>query len=234
MIIEDNTLGGFLNFLKPSDFKAIGVVTKHCDYEKLNMAILQALQFDIFHLFGYGFIYDLYATGMIEPVGSPKRTALKGGNWSTDPTNYLVPSQFCTGIQQVWAMFAYARYKIMNEFNDTMNGTVSKKNDFSAIVALSDIKVLADNYRNMAFASAKTVKTFLCHVTSDPNNNPMPLYDRKDCPTACENFNEKTSVGHTAGIKFGSVKFEKKSKRIRDSIYGLQVSKHSRLHGERY
>ncbi|QGZ15854.1 hypothetical protein [Elizabethkingia phage TCUEAP1] len=237
MIIDNNTLGFFLNYLKPSDFKKIGVVTKHCDAEKLETAMIQALQFDMFHLFGYGFLYDLYGVGFTEPQGSVLFTALKGGAWSRNPKDLNVEVEFCAGLQQVWALYTYARYKIMNEFNDTPNGTVSKQNNYSLPMPLAEVKTLSNHYRDMAKASADTVKDYLCFASNPDNMEGVKyfqFFDRCVCPPcgcAGPKCSGKCKTERTAGVKYGRIGFKSISKKVNIGNYGLRSNKYSRLHG---
>lgn len=150
--------------IKISDFDKIGVVAKHCDMAKLCVAINEAIRFDVSELF-----CDCADSvlGILERVRDEEVLDL-----SDFETDFINGSTYigCNGrnkthfgLVDMIAYYSYARYLMLNGFNDTPNGMVVKTNDFSMPKPLKEVEAFANKYRDMGLISFKKLKDFLCH-----------------------------------------------------------------------
>lgn len=157
--------------LLPSDFNDIGDVANHCDIKKLNIAINEASEFDM---------DDLFCDFWEEVVA----------NWDSVDVNWVNlinggTYEGCNGtrkhkgLKDVLKYYSYARYIILNGFNDTPSGGVTKTNSFSIPIPLKDLEAMSDKYRNMAKATFEKTQSYLCvSRTNFPNFND---YDCAPC-----------------------------------------------------
>lgn len=138
-----------------SDFTEIGQVAKHCNLEKLDIAINEAILFDLKPLL-CGLFYDVDI------------------NWNEtegDWFNLIEPKEFtgCNdkpkshqGLKNVLIRYAYARYVILNNIDDTPNGGVTKTNEWSIPKPYNDLKQISERYRNMGYQLWKEVEMYIC------------------------------------------------------------------------
>lgn len=151
--------------LVQSDFTVIGQVAKHCNTEKLDIAINEAIIFDLKPL-----VCDLFF--YIET------------NWEDESGiwfDLIYPKEFegCKGnkkshegLKNVLIRYAYARYTILNSVDDTPNGGVTKQNDWSIPKPYNDLKQISDRYRSMAYELWKEVEAYIClNIESYPDAN---------------------------------------------------------------
>lgn len=141
--------------LNRDDFYPIGLVAKHCNLEKLQIAINESILFDLKGLL-CGLFFDVDT------------------NWDSETelwTNIIDPLEFtgCNdkpkshqGLKNVLIRYAYARYVILNNFDDTPNGGVTKSNDWSIPKPYSDLKQISDRYRSMGYEMWKEVEAYIC------------------------------------------------------------------------
>lgn len=141
--------------LNKEDFYPIGQVAKHCNLEKLQIAINESIMFDLKPL-----LCDLF----IEVNENWDDTE---GIWF----DIIEPLEFegCNGKQKthqglknVLIRYAYARYIIINGFDDTPNGGVTKNNDWSIPKPYSDLKQVSERYRNMGYDLWQEVEGYIC------------------------------------------------------------------------
>lgn len=149
--------------LNRTDFTVIGQVAKHCNLEKLQIAINESILFDLKPL-----LCDLFID--VET------------NWKSQDelwTNIILPLDFigCNdkprqhqGLENVLIRYAYARYTILNGLDDTPNGGVTKTNEWSIPKAYSDLKAISDRYRNMGYELWKEVEAYICLNIDDYEN----------------------------------------------------------------
>ena len=175
--------------LQSSDFINIGNVAKHCDLEKLNIAINEAILFDLKPL-----LCELY-------YEVDTNWDAINGIWF----NLITPIQFtgCNnkpksheGLKNMLIRYAYARYIIINEFNDTPNGGVTKTNNFSIPKAYADLKQISDRYRSMAFQIWKEIEGYICLNKEVYNTD---SFDCSECGCNGKCGGKTTSKGY--GIK---------------------------------
>ncbi len=158
--------------LKVSDLKGLGIVANHCDESKFNIALDEAIEFDIKNLLGNLF-------------------NLVNNNWDSVSelwTDIINPKTFenCAGyetthqgLKKVLAYYTYSRYIMINGFDDTPNGLVGKTNNFSIPKSLEELKQFSSKYRNMALESWKLVEAFILI-----NDTLYPSYDNS-CKEPC-------------------------------------------------
>lgn len=150
------------------DFSCIGNVAKHCDLEKLQIAIEEAKNFDLIPLFCFDFVNDVLGNW----TNKEYQPLINGGAFSScggkDDLNH--------GLKKVWVYYAYARYLLINRLNDTPNGMVGKTNDFSVPTPLEEITDFSNKYRAMGREAFKSVQKYLCH-----NKQQFPKFNAQDC-----------------------------------------------------
>lgn len=65
-------------------------------------------------------------------------------------------------IEKIWSLFSYARYVENSFFTDTGSGIVRKDHQNSFPTPLSELKVIANQYRSMAGVEVERYKNELC------------------------------------------------------------------------
>lgn len=159
-------------YLKPSDFKEVGIVANTCNKEKLNISINEALEFDIKHVFCFPFVNDMLENwdladlddeaAALKPIADQmKRVAIIGGNYKTSSGRM----ESFPGIRKIWLYYSYSKYVIVNSADDTPNGLVSKTNNFSMPLEIGRLKALETKYKNMAKDSIDHTLTFLHYAS---------------------------------------------------------------------
>jgi len=150
-----------------SDFSCVGQIADHVDLEKLSIAVMEAEEFDIRPLVGRSqwvklkslirYVKREYVARGIENEADPGYLVVLGGQcWSKGVQWEIV------GILRVLVYFGYSRYLLINEFNDTPSGNVSKANSFSIPKPLRELKDFANKYRDMAMESWRSVGEVIC------------------------------------------------------------------------
>lgn len=165
-------------YLLPEDFECIGNVAKHCDLQKLCIATEEARIFDLIPLFCFDFVADILENWNVTPKteGYEKyRDLICGGNYTHDGKTYLN-----MGLKSVWVYYSYARYLLINQFNDTANGTVTKQNEFSIPTPLKEITDFSNKYRAMGREAFESVQAYLCR-----NKEDFPKFNDCNCRLDC-------------------------------------------------
>ena len=135
-----------------SDIEKIGQLGTHCDQEKLYLAISEAENFDMPDLF-CDFWNDIVENWEeIEYTDLIIGSAYEGCNGT----------RIHSGIKTILSYYAYARYTVLNQFNDTPSGSVSKTNDFSMPKPLKEIQSFSDKYRSMGYVEFERTEAYLC------------------------------------------------------------------------
>lgn len=164
-------------------YNCIGTVAKHCDNSKLCVAENEASNFDLAELF-CDFWVEIeqindeiiaYDNAQPQPPEPPvnyaeKKALLDGGNY-TDCGGKLRPFE---GVYKIMAYYSYARYVMLNGFNDTATGLVQKTNEFSIPIDQKALNNLSDKYRNMGLISFERTQRYICQNTS--------IFDYTHCP----------------------------------------------------
>lgn len=172
------------------DFKLIGDVARHCNLEKLSIAIEEAKTFDLTPLFCFGFINDV-----LNHWDKPEYSTLVNGGAYTDK---LGKEQYNLGIKRLWVYYAYARYILINGYNDTANGIVKKEQNFSLPTPLKELTDYSNKYRNMGKKAYAGILNYL-----NDNVNSFPLF--RDC-AGCNDAKEGNGTHKLTGFKFSTVR----------------------------
>lgn len=174
--------------LLQKDFDCIGQVAKHCNLEKLNIAISEAIKFD----------GKMLLCGMYNEVSS---------NWrsKSEPWNDLINGSTYSGcngrevthagIKEVLVYYAYARYLIINKTDDTASGTVQKTNQFSMPTPLKEIYAISNRYRIMGEQLWKEVESFICVNRSDYPNADFANCQSCGCNGSCGTYTNTRGFG---------------------------------------
>ena len=144
-------------FITEQDMRGIGQLAIHFDTDKFNIAQNHAKLHDLKPK-----LCDLYYVLEVE------------GGWESNDVIYQTivnrqDYQNCNGntvehmgLKYVLAYFTYSRYLIINGFNDTPNGEVTKTNPFSIPKPIKDIELYANKYRDMALEAWEMVEAYIC------------------------------------------------------------------------
>lgn len=135
------------------DIRRIGQLGVNCDKEKIKYAIEQAQNHDVKTL-----LCDFWFV-VIENWENPDYSTLVNGGFYT--TSEGIKREI-KGLKEVLAYFAYARYTMLNEYNDTPVGNVDFIDGFHASKHPNSIKTLYDYYRNLASNLYSEIETYLC------------------------------------------------------------------------
>lgn len=155
-------------------FQCIGQVAKHCDNEKLCIAIEESKDFDLSNLF----CYDLFIEALEHFTDTdPFWVNLWNGGTFTSSCG-KIKNHF--GLNRVWVCYAYARYLLLNGYNDTPTGFKQKTNDFSLPIPVKELQVFEDKYRNMGFEAYKLTEHFICR-----NKENFTTEITIDCKSEC-------------------------------------------------
>lgn len=169
--------------LLPQQYNCIGILAKHCDLSKLCVAENEASNFDLAELFCDFWVEIEQIEAEVktyddaqEPKPTPpenyaeKKALLYGGNY-TYCGDKLRPFE---GVYKIMAYYSYARYVMLNGFNDTATGLVQKTNEFSIPIDQKALNNFADKYRNMGLISFERTQRYICQNTS--------IFDYTHCP----------------------------------------------------
>lgn len=190
-----------VSLISEKDFKKIGQLSNSCDYEKLNIAIQEAQDFDLRELFcewwddfeqvfksrdfnkdfnddfnSYNVLFD-FSKKNLDVVEKAVffDNLMNGGTYvgcnGKNRTHY--------GIKRIVAYYAYSRYVIINPFNDTPVGMKAKTNTFSIPIPLKELEAFSNKYRAMGHQSFKRTLDYLCH------NKDIFNFTHNEC-SACE------------------------------------------------
>lgn len=168
----------YTNSLTQDDFSCIGNVARHCDLSKLCIAVEESKTFDIIPLFCYEFVADVlekWGLGEDDADYEKYTKLINGGDYVVGSKSY-----YNIGLKRVWVYYAYARYLLINQFNDTANGTVQKTNEFSIPTSIKEVTDFSNKYRRMGKEAFLSVQGYLCR-----NSNDFPLFDTCNCKMDC-------------------------------------------------
>lgn len=207
-----------MRLIDQKDFDCIGDVARHCDLKKLCISIDEAQIFDLGELFcdSWVNIEDIFneikeyhkahedfikcSENCIEP-SKPDNYDLKLN--LIDGGNYIgCGGKIRThlGVKRILVYYAYSRYVVINGFNDTPNGQVDKRNEWSLPKPLKEVQSFSEKYRTMGYVAYKKTNNFLCkHATELGINKP---YDCKECGCAddCDNKTKAKGFGFKSSI----------------------------------
>lgn len=212
-------------YVTQKDFKCVGLLAQHCNLEKLDIAIDEAKQFDIISLFCFDFVNDVLEnwSKALKKVDNPDydRTQPESisnplliDNPSFDQNYFNLifggtyldrhsKTQQNLGFLRIWVYYSYARYKLINQYNDTANGTVGKQGEFSFTTPLGEITAFSNKYRAMGKEAYQSLLGYLCL-----NKVLFPKFDDCNCKNTC-GCSGSCSCGKTkkiTGVKFSTIK----------------------------
>jgi hypothetical protein len=155
--------------LLPHHYNCIGILAKHCDLSKLCIAETEALNFDLAELFCDVWIeIENIIKEVQDYISNPdnqkpeyynEKNLLLNGGYYVDCSN---KQRRFEGIYKIMAYYSYSRYIVINGFNDTANGIVTKTNEFSIPKTLKELELFSDKYRNMGKISFERTLKYLC------------------------------------------------------------------------
>lgn len=166
--------------LDQQDYTCIGIIAKHCDNSKLCVAERQAMDFDLKPLYCDFWIDILTIWDEIIAYRAEVAACDINPECTTPPVepenydykvNLIFGGEFTVcngkksthaGVARVLTYYSYARYVMLNGFNDTATGLVQKTNEFSIPIDQKSLKDLSDQYRNMGFATFNETINYLC------------------------------------------------------------------------
>ena len=190
--------------LLPLQYNCIGILAKHCDLSKLCVAENEASNFDLAELFCDFWmeiedivkeieLYDLNSS-LPEPENYTEKTFLLNGGVYLDCSEKQRPFE---GIYKIMAYYSYARYIVLNGFNDTATGMVTKTNEFSIPKTLKELESFADKYRTMGKISFERTVRYICQNSE--------IFDYSHCPKdKCGCGSEKCGSIKAKGYGFRS------------------------------
>ena len=190
--------------LYPSQYNCIGILAKHCDLSKLCVAENEASNFDLAELFCDFWMeieaivleVDAYIANPELPIPTnyTEKTFLLNGGVYLDCSEKQRPFE---GVYKIMAYYSYARYIVLNGFNDTATGMVTKTNDFSIPKTLKELESFADKYRNMGKISFERTVRYICQNSE--------IFDYSHCPKdKCGCGSEKCGSTKAKGYGFRS------------------------------
>ena len=190
--------------LQPIQYNCIGILAKHCDLNKLCVAENEASNFDLAELFcDFWMEIEAIATEveayiadneLPEPNNYAEKTFLLNGGTYLDCSEKQRPFE---GIYKIMAYYSYARYIVLNGFNDTATGMVTKTNEFSIPKTLKELEAFADKYRTMGLISFERTVKYICKNSE--------IFDYQHCPTdKCGCGSEKCGSTKAKGYGFRS------------------------------
>lgn len=192
-----------MNLLQ-SQYNCIGILAKHCDLSKLCVAENEASSFDLAELF-----CDFWME--IEAIDAEVKAYIDNPTLPI-PSNYAEKSFLLNGgvyldcsekqrsfegVYKIMAYYSYARYIVLNGFNDTATGMVTKTNEFSIPKTLKELESFADKYRTMGFISFERTVRYICQNSE--------IFDYSHCPKdKCGCGSEKCGSTKAKGYGFRS------------------------------
>lgn len=167
------------NYITIQDFRIVDVAI-HCDYTKLNIAIDDALNFDLpENLCQY---YKL----VIDAFGQENQSLLYGSEFQCGN----VTKKFI-GLKSMLVYYAYANYLLNSTMTDSGIGFVEKTDSFSVGTPLKEITTFAESYRNRAFSVIKQLKEFVSHDRELCEKYNLPMSSDCGCGSGKCDFTEK-------------------------------------------
>lgn len=140
------------------DFTCIGQVAKHCDNEKLCIAIQEALDFELNELFCEEIMIEA-----LQHENDTDENSFWYKLWNgTEYQNACGKTKKHFGLKRIWVYYAYSRYVMINGYNDTPTGFKQKTNDFSLPTPIKELNYFEQKYRDMGYSAFKKTRDFIC------------------------------------------------------------------------
>lgn len=171
-------------------------MAKHCNNQKLCIAVNEAVEFDLSNLFCH-FKEDIVSHW--NDVTGDFNELINGGTYTDCNGNQVS----FLGVKRMLIYYAYARYVIINNFDDTPNGGVTKTNEFSIPKPLKELQVISNRYRAMSKQIYETlIKPYLCLNKDKFVNFDSSKCDACGCGNGCDK-GENTKGYGIVGVNIG-------------------------------
>ena len=167
------------NYITLEDFKIVDIAT-HCDYTKLNIAISDALNFDLPELLCE--YYDLY----INEIESENLDLINGTTYECGN----VTKKFL-GLKNILVYYSYANYLLNSTMTDTGIGFVKKTDQYSIPTPLKEVQSFVESYRNRGYAIIKQLKDYVSHDQELIDKYNLPITKHCGCGSGKCDFTEK-------------------------------------------
>jgi hypothetical protein len=177
--------------LNKTDFTLLGQVALHCDSQKLQIAIQEAIQFDLKEL-SCDFFTELEINW-----GSTDEDwiSLVNGGTYTNCRGNAISFQ---GLKIALIYFSYSRYIIINSYDDTPNGQVTKTNQFTLPKPLKEMEAYATKYKNLGLTAFNGSTAYLCQFKADTR---FKSYDFTKCKICTCNACKPQTKGRQFGLR---------------------------------
>jgi hypothetical protein len=171
-----------LTKLTLNDFKCVGDVAFHCDTNKLCISTNQAFNFDLE-------LCDDFKNIAFNNINSTEQKWID--LWCGSSFESCGISKKHLGLKYVLSHYSYARYVLLNQYQDTGTGLKQKTNDFSIPIPYKELEMFSNNYKKIAIQSFEKIKEFLC-IKNEIYNSGLKCenYDCKPCDTGCDTKKE--------------------------------------------
>lgn len=187
------------NLIDRYDFDDIGLIAKHCNNEKLRISIREAQEFDLKRLL-CGFYSDVCSNWKSDNILWQK--LILGGAYN----NCKNQSISFGGLKLALIYFSYSRYIVLNNFDDTPNGGVTKSDSFSIPKPLKELHQFSNKYSSMAKQVFDETMLFLCTEQDSilfDNYDFCNCSNNCDCGCGCDTNPNKRNRGH--GLKSNNI-----------------------------
>lgn len=161
-----------MEWLQQSDFDCVGLVAKHCNLEKLCIAEKEAFEFDLRELLceqffdveenwgSEGEYNDDFNDDFYSGVPADWAKILNGTDW----IGCNGKKRRHKGLKTLLAYLTYARYILINNYDDTASGGVNKTAEFTIPKPLAELKDFSSKYRKMALSLWSDIEAYLCSI----------------------------------------------------------------------
>lgn len=170
-------------YLTIRDFDIVDVAV-HCDFKKLDIAISDALSFELPEILCE--YYGIAKKALDNADDETYQELLNGGDYECGG----VTRRFL-GIKALLVYYSYSNYLMQSVLNDTGLGFKQKTDNYSIPTPLKDIKDISNSYRNRGFSVFNQMKDFLCHNSDLTKGFNIPYSCGCDCSTGDCYFTEK-------------------------------------------
>lgn len=181
--------------LNKADFAVLGDIAQNCDQKKLNIAVNEAVLFDMPKLFcgTWGYVQTNWLSDVEKWTNILNEKDFTGCN--EVPTYHL-------GVKAVLAYFAYARYISINAYNDSPVGQVQKTNEFSIPKTFTETNAYSNKYKAMGKSVFENIRSYIT-LNKETYTEFSPIYTLDcGCIGACNKNN--IEAYKTSTIKFRS------------------------------
>lgn len=167
------------------DYFSVVDVAKHCNYPKLDIAIDEALNFELPEILCEYYQIVLDAFEAEEPTEEQLKI-LNGDTFQCGRT-----TKKFLGAKKLLVYYSFANYLLNSHLHDTGLGFKQKTDQYSIPTPIKDIKEHTNKYRNMGYAIVKQLKEYLCHLPEIQFQYGLNLMCDCGCSSGDCDFTEK-------------------------------------------